>query len=119
MDFDFWVLESYKLVIKYGYQGVNEVDENGCEIWLKFNQKFLRLYLKNGQEVVVKCLVIVGYCLGEMLNLVFGEQFWIQVFLKIFVEMIEVIGCFEIGYDVMIFFSILCLFGSRFNLIGL
>ncbi|NRB48737.1 MAG: S1/P1 nuclease [Saprospiraceae bacterium] len=73
MDPDFWALESHKLAIKYGYQGVNEIDENGREIWLKPNMAPSRLYLKNGQEVVVKRLATAGYRLGAMLNSAFGE----------------------------------------------
>ena len=73
MDPDFWALESHKLAIKYGYQGVNEINDRGREIWLKPNSTPSELYLKNGQKVVVERLAAAGYRLGAMLNSVFGK----------------------------------------------
>ena len=73
MDPDFWALESHKLAIKYGYQGVNGKDEKGREVWLKPNDSPTELYLTKGQEIVVQRLATAGYRLGAMLNSVFGE----------------------------------------------
>ncbi|MEZ5041600.1 MAG: S1/P1 nuclease [Saprospiraceae bacterium] len=72
LDPDFWALESHKLAIEYGYEGVNEVDDKGRKIWLKPNQAPSEMYLKNAQQVVAKRLATAGYRLADLLNEAFG-----------------------------------------------
>lgn len=74
MDPDFWALESHKLAIKYGYQGVNGEDETGRRIFLRPNDTPSKVYLENGQKVVKERLATAGYRLAALLNDIYGEQ---------------------------------------------
>lgn len=74
LDPDFWALESHKLAIKYGYKGVNEVQENGYQKWIKEGDEPSELYLKNGQKIVKERLAVAGYRLASILNDIFGGE---------------------------------------------
>lgn len=74
LDADFWALESHKLAIRYGYKGVQKVDESGRKTYVKPNDALSEYYLAQGMEVVEKRLALGGYRLAALLNEVFAEE---------------------------------------------
>jgi hypothetical protein len=72
-DQDFWALEGHKLAIKYGYKGVQSVDEKGWKKYVKPNDPLSEYYLEQGQAVVEERLAMGGYRLARVLNELFPE----------------------------------------------
>lgn len=74
LDPDFWTLEGHKLAIKYGYRGVQSVEESGRKKYIKPNDPVSDYYLQQGQKIVEKRLAMAGYRLAMVLNELFPEK---------------------------------------------
>jgi hypothetical protein len=61
------------LAIKYGYKGVQSIDEKGWKKYIKPNDPLSEYYLEQGQAVVEKRLAMGGYRLAKVLNELFPE----------------------------------------------
>ncbi len=73
-DPDFWALESHKLAVKYGYNGVMGKNDRGWNVYIKPGDEPSDFYVENAQKVVQEQLVIAGLRLGAMLNDIYGER---------------------------------------------
>lgn len=74
LDADFWALESHKLAIKYGYKGVQSINENGRKTYIQPNDPVSEYYLEEGQKIVERQIALGGYRLANILNEVFEEN---------------------------------------------
>lgn len=74
LDRDFWILESHKLAIAYGYKGVQSIDDKGWKKYIKPNDPPSEYYLEQGQKIVQQRLAMGGYRLARLLNEIFPEE---------------------------------------------
>jgi hypothetical protein len=72
-DAEDWAREGHKLAVKYGYKGVQSVNEGGWKTYLKHRDVPTEHYLKNGQMIVEKQIALAGYRLARMLNSIHDE----------------------------------------------
>ncbi len=74
LDPDAWALESHDLAIEHAYRALIGMNSDGSPRYLQPNDTPPEDYLKHGQEVAKKQLVLAGYRLAEILNQLFGDS---------------------------------------------
>ena len=74
LDQDFWALEGHKLAIKYGYKGVQSVNDRGRKVYVQPNDPLSDYYLESAQKILAERIAMGGYRLARILNELFPEE---------------------------------------------
>lgn len=74
LDQDFWALESHKLAIKYGYKGVQSINDKGRKVYVQPNDPLSDYYLAEAKKILAKRIAMGGYRLAGVLNEIFPEN---------------------------------------------